>query len=180
MSEDIKSKKRTTIDMSNKQFEKLLTVCLLFGIIIVGAFVIYYILTPEEGFVEFAVLHQDSNTGEWEAENYQVNATVGQEVNFSIEVVNYLKRDFTFRIKILKGDNNTDNRLHSPDSGAILNFTTNNITLSHGQLWNSGKLNITFYDIGENHMIIMELWQILAVNEEAYWDHIWMRLNITA
>ena len=43
-----------------------------------------------------------------------------------------------------------------------------------------GNLNITFSDIGENHMIIMELWQILAVNEEAYWDHIWMRLNITA
>ena len=180
MSEDIKSKKKSTLNNSNKQFEKLLTVCLLFGIIVVGIFVIYYILTPEEGFVMFGYLHQDPSTGEWEAENYQVNASVGQEINFSIEVVNYLKRDFTFRVKILKGDNNTDNLLHSPDSGAILNFTTTNITLSHGQLWNSGKLNITFYDIGENQMIIMELWQILAVNEEAYWDHIWMRLNITA
>ena len=113
MSEDIKSKKRTTIDMSNKQFEKLLTVCLLFGIIIVGAFVIYYILTPEEGFVEFAVLHQDPNTGEWEAENYLVNTTIGQEVNFSFEVLNFLKRDLTFRVKILTGNGSIiNNKLH--------------------------------------------------------------------
>jgi len=178
MNEEIK-KKKSSLEISNKHFEKLLTVCLLFGIIVVGAFVIYYILTPEEGFVMFGYLHQDPSSGEWEAENYQTNATVGQEINFSIEVVNYIKRDFTFRVKILKGDNDTDNRLHSPSSNAVLNYTTNNITLSHGNTWNSGILNITFYEIGENHMIIMELWQIFDDSTEAYWDHIWMRLNIT-
>lgn len=180
MSEGIKNKKKLALNTSNKQFEKLLTVCLLIGIIVVGAFVIYYLLTPEEGFVMFGYLHQDPSTGEWEAENYEVNTTVGQEINFTIDVHNYLKRDFTFRVKVLKGDNDTNNEKHSPYSGAILNFTTTNITLSHGESWNSGRLNITFYDIGENHMIIMELWQILDENDEAYWDHLWMRLNVTA
>ena len=50
MSDGIKKKKTPTLDLSNKQFEKLLTVCLLIGIIVVGVFVIYYILTPEEKF----------------------------------------------------------------------------------------------------------------------------------
>ena len=180
MSEGVKNKKKSILTESNKQFEKLLAACLLIGIIVVGAFLIYYILTPEEGFVIFGYLHQDPETGEWEVGDYQINASVGKEINFSIEVINYLKRDFTFRVKILTGDNDTDNLKHSPESGSILNQTIGNITLSYGESWNSGRLNITFYDMGENRMIIMELWQILAVNEEAYWDHLWMRVNITA
>jgi len=181
MSEDIKSKKKATIDISNKQFEKLLTVCLLVGIIVVGAFVVYYILTPEEGFVEFAVLHQDPNTGEWEAENYLVNTTIGQEVNFSFEVLNFLKRDLTFRVKVLTGNGSIiNNKLHSPDSGAVLNTTTENYTIPHGQSWNSVKYNITFFEIGENQMIILELWEIIDDNQEKYWTHLWLRVNVTA
>jgi len=180
MSVKPRNRNKSTLDVSYKQFEKLLTVCLLFGIIVVGFFVIYYILTPEEGFVMFGYLQQDPDSGEWEAENYQTNATVGEQINFSIEVVNYMKRDFTFRVKILKGDNDTINQPNSPTTGANLTYTTNNITLVHGNTWNSGLLNVTFSQIGENHMIIMELWQILDDNEESFWDKIWMRLNITA
>ena len=181
MSDGIKNKKKSTLDRSNKQFEKLVTVCLLFGIIVVGVFVIYYILTPEEGFVQLGVLHQDPSTGEWEAENYLVNTTIGLEVNFSFEVLNYLKRDFTFRVKVLTGNGSIiDNRLHSPDSGAVLNFTTDNETIPHEQSWHSDSYNITFYEIGENQMIILELWEIIADNQEKFWISLWLRVNVTA
>ncbi len=180
MSEGIKNNKKASLDVSYKQFEKLLTVSLLIAIIVVGGFIIFYFLTPEEGFVLFGYKQKNPNTGEWEAENYQTNATIGEQINFSVEVINYMKRDFTFRVKILKGDNDTIIQMGSGTTiGVNLTITTDNITLSHGQKWNSGLLNVTFSQIGENHIILMELWQILDEGE-MFWDNLWMRLNITA
>jgi len=179
MSEGIKNKKKSNLEVSNKQFEKLVTVCLFFGIIVVGAFVIFFILTPEEGFLQFGVLHQDPSDGEWKAGNYIENVSIGQAINFSFSVNNSLNRDFTFRVKILTGNGSIiNNSLHSPNSGAFINITIGNITLSHGQSWNSNKLNITFYKIGENQMIILELWEIIADNQEKYWTHLWLRVDV--
>ena len=172
MSEGIKIKKKSILDRSNKQFEKLLTVCLLFGIIVVGVFVIYYILTPEEGFVMFGILNEDQ-----EAENYRTNATIGENVSFFMSVENYLNRDFTFKIKVLKGDNNTV--LNATGGNGVLNFTTSEVTLKHGETWMSDNNSISFWDIGENHIIIFELWEVLLPTDRIY-NILWLRLNITA
>jgi uncharacterized membrane protein len=171
MSDGIKKKKTHTLDLSNKQFEKLLTVCLLIGIIVVGVFVIYYVLTPEEGFVVFGILNEDQ-----EAENYQTNAIVGENISFFMTVENYLGRDFTFKIKVLKGDNNTV--LNATGGNGVLNFTSNEETLIHGEKWISDNSTISFWEVGENRIIIFELWEVLQPSDRIY-DILWLRLNIT-
>ena len=172
MSEGIKKKKKSTLDRSNKQFEKLLTVCLLFGIIVVGVFIIYYIATPEEGFVLFGILNEDQK-----AENYRTDAVVGENISFFMSVENYLDRDFTFKINVLKGDNNTV--LNATGGNGVLNFTTSEVTLKHGETWMSDNSSISFWEVGENHIIIFELWEVSLPSDKIY-TILWLRLNITA
>ncbi|MFX0103956.1 MAG: DUF1616 domain-containing protein [Candidatus Hodarchaeota archaeon] len=172
MNETSKKNEKHNLKNSNKHFEILLKISLIIGIIVISGFIIYYLLTPEPGFVTFGILNENQ-----EAENYQKNAAVNETIFFYITVENYLNRDFTFKVEILKGNNNT--LLSSRGSeNATSYYNTSQYTLSHNDYWFSERLNISFSEAGANQIIIAELWQIKNEIEEFY-NILWLRLNIT-
>ncbi|TFF97225.1 MAG: DUF1616 domain-containing protein [Promethearchaeota archaeon] len=155
-----------------KHLSKVVTICLIAGIIIVSGFIIYYIFTPEPPYHEFFILN-----GEKKAENYPTNATVGEEIYFYVGIRNYLEKDLTFNISIYKGDNETD-LTEWGNLNAEMNITTTNITIKNGEEWVSPKLNITFYEPGKR-IIIAELYEVKA-SENKFLNIVYIRLNITA
>lgn len=92
-------------------------------------------------------------------------------------VDNYLNKEFTFRIKIKKGDCNTV--LSSIGSNGTLDSIIGNSTLKNNENWISEKLNVSFSEVGANQIIITELWKITNDVEEKFYNILWLRLNIT-
>ncbi|MFX1500885.1 MAG: DUF1616 domain-containing protein [Promethearchaeota archaeon] len=171
MNEINKRSGKTDLRDSNKIFERLLKICLIIGIIIVSGFIIYYILTPEPGYVTFGILNEDQ-----EAEGYPTEASINETITFYLSVGNHLKREFEFRFKILKGNNDTV--IGSFPSNGSLYLTMGNFTLEDNTERIFGGYNISFSDVGENQIIIAELWQIKNEVEDFY-NVIYLRLNIT-
>ena len=170
-----KNNKKLNLELSNKHFQKIVTTSLLIGIIITSGFIIYYFLIPKEGSISIGLLNENMV-----ADDFPENLTIGENITFYISVVNNLKRDAEFKIYVLKGDNKTNNIYHYNDSGADLNYTISNIVIENGKEWLSDPQNISFYELGDNHMVIVELWEIFSDNTEKFWIHDWFRLNITA
>ncbi|UCD01272.1 MAG: DUF1616 domain-containing protein [Promethearchaeota archaeon] len=164
--------RKKILKTSKKQFDTLLKICLIIGIIIVSGFIIYYVLTPEPGYVAFMILNENQK-----AEKYPTEAAINESISFYLTVGNYLNRDFTFQIQIKKGNNNTILSSSIPSNGT-LDFTIGNITLNHNVDWISQKLNVSFSEVGQNQIIIAELWQIRNEVEEFY-NNVFLRLNIT-
>ena len=162
---------RNRDDNTKYQFEKLVKISLLIGICVVSGFIIYYVLTPEPGYVYFGVLKD----GE-ELENYTIQSKVSEPINFSVIVGNYMKRDYQFRVKILKGDNNTI--LYPGPSNGTLFYTFENKTLTHESVWVSNVISVNFTQPGSNQLIIVELWEIKS-ETDYFFNILWLRLNIT-
>ena len=158
---------------NRKQFEKVVITSIIIGIIILTGFIIYYLLTPEPGFVVFGLLNDQKK-----AENYPTEAKVGDNVSFYVSVENYLNKDFTFRVEILKGDNNTILSSTEPAKNAISYYNTTYITLKHSETWISEMLNVTFMLLGSNQTIIAELWQKINSYTEKFYSNLFLRLNI--
>ena len=175
MHEHIKKDKKMLKNLSNKEFERILTVCLLIGIITLFSFIIYYIATPEEGYVMFSYLNEDQEMG-----NYPTNATVDENITLHLVVGNYLTSDFQFCVKYGSCSNTT---LISPTDSGSSNATLNNWTasmlLKPNQIWESGQINVSFTEVGDYQLIIFELWQILP-DSIKFWTYNFIRLNITA
>ena len=163
---------KNNLRKSYKQFEILLKISLIIGIVIVSGFIIYYILTPEPGYITFGILNEDRG-----AEDYPTEASVNETISFYLTVGNYLNQDLTFQIQIKKGNNNTVRSSSSPSNGT-LDFTRGNFTLNPNGNWISVKLNVSFSELGEHQIIIAELWQIKS-NIEEYYEQLWLQLNIT-
>ncbi len=174
MSDQSKKDKKDTNRQSKKQFDLLLKVCLIIGILVISGFIIYYIITPEPGYVTLGILNSEKK-----AENYPTNATVGQNISFYVSVENQMKRDFSFRIEILKGDNKTVVS-SSGSINATSYFNTSKITLLNNQFWMSEMWNISFSQPGVNQRIIVELWESKNSGIEKYFDNLYLWLNITS
>lgn len=166
--------KKNDIKKSYQEFNKILTILLIIGIIIISGFIIYAILTPEPGYITYGLLNSDKK-----AENYPTNATVGENVTFYVSVGNYLNRDFSFRIEILKGDNETVLKpTGSVNATSYLNSSI--ILLPHGNSWISGAFNVSFSQPGYNQTIIAEIWETNIGPNDKYWEMAYMRLNVTS
>lgn len=172
MNEILKKNGEKDLKISNKHFEKLLKICLIIGILVVSGFIVFFILTPEPGFVRFGILNENQ-----EAQSFPTEATVNETISFYLTVDNFLNRDFKFQIKIKKGNSYTIKSLTAPSNGT-LDFSLGNFTLSHNGNWISEKLNVSFSEVGESQIIIAELWQIINEIEE-YNNVLWLQLNIT-
>jgi uncharacterized membrane protein len=159
------------LKISNKKFENLLKICLILGIIIVSGFVVYFILTPEPGYITFGFLNENQEAG-----SYPTEASVNETISFYLTVENHLDRNFSFEFLIKKGDNDT--ALSSNGSNGTLYLTIGNFTIKPKEYQTYGKYNISFSEIGEDHIIIAELWQIKYEIEEFY-SILYIRLNIT-
>ena len=172
MNELTKKKEVNNLKESNKQFGLLLKISLIIGILIVSGFIIYYVLNPEPGYVSFGILNEEEK-----AENYPTSATLNETIFFYAYVGNYLNRDFSFQVKIKQGNNQTLLSSREQSNGTLV-YTIGTFTLSHNEDWTSLLLNVSFSELGENQIIIVELWQIKN-NIEEYFNNAWMRLNIT-
>lgn len=157
---------------NRKQFEKIVIASLVIGIVIVTGFIIYYLLTPEPGFVVFGLLNSEGK-----AENYPTEANVTDPIFFYVSVENYLNRDFTFKVEILTGDDNTT--LSSTGyENATSYYNTTQTTKKHSEIWISDKLNVSFLNPGSNQIIIAVLWEIIDNSTEKFYNILWLRLNI--
>lgn len=159
-------------DNGFKHLSKVVTVCLIAGIIIVSGFIIYYILTPEPPYHEFFILN-----AERKGENYPTEASIGENITFYVGVENHLEKDLTFNVKIFKGNESTD-LTKQEDINADLNQTIGNHSIKNGEEWVSSALNISFYEPG-NRTIIAQLYEVQGI-EEKYLNIVYIRLNITA
>ncbi|MFW9900075.1 MAG: hypothetical protein ACFFDY_02165 [Candidatus Thorarchaeota archaeon] len=172
MNEITKKKEKNDTKISNKHFEMVVKISLIIGIIIVSSFIVYYLLNPEPGYVTFGILNENQK-----AENYQTEAPINETISFYLTVGNYLDREFMFRFKIKKGNNNTV--LSSTGSNGTLYKTIGNFTLNPKEFRIYGEYNISFSEEGQNQIIIAELWQIKHEIEELFIIH-YLRLNITS
>ncbi|MFX0002709.1 MAG: hypothetical protein ACFE9C_12150 [Candidatus Hodarchaeota archaeon] len=162
---------RENIKGNDNHFDRLLKISLILGIIVVSGFVIYYILTPEPGFITYSILNENQEAG-----NYQTEASVNETISFFLTVGNGLNREFIFGFKIKKGNNNTN--LSSNGSNGTLYQTIGNFSLSLNEVQIYGEYNISFTDVGDNQIIIAELWQIKHEIEE-YFNIMYLWVNIT-
>ncbi|MHA1932435.1 MAG: DUF1616 domain-containing protein [Promethearchaeota archaeon] len=172
MSNQNNEDKIESIRQSKKQFDILLKVCLIIGIIVASGFVIFLVVTPEPGYITFGILNENQ-----EAENYSTDATINESISFYLTVENRLINEFSFSIKIKKGTNTT--LLSSAGSNGTLEFMIND-TIGYTNQWISNKLNVSFSQPGANQIIIAELWQIGNSELEKFFDILWLRINITS
>ncbi len=170
---NIKEGKKEVLN-SYKEFDKILKILLIIGIMIVSGFIIYAVLTPKPGYWYLGILNSDKK-----AENYPTNAAVDENITFYISVGNYLNRDFSFHIEILKGNNDTVLG-PSPSLNATSFVNSSTITLPHRVVWISSAFNVSFSQVGTNQIIIAELWEIPSVGIRRFYDVVYLRLNITS
>ncbi|MFX0006493.1 MAG: hypothetical protein ACFFA7_06545 [Promethearchaeota archaeon] len=156
----------------NNHFEKLLKLCLIFGIIVVSGFVIYFILTPEPGFIAYSILNENQEAG-----NYPTKAVANETISFYLNVENHLNREFMFGFKIKKGNEDTLLSSNNPSNGTLYQ-TIGNFSLNPNEFHIYGEYNISFSEVGEDQIIIAELWQIKHEIESFFIVH-YLHLNIT-
>lgn len=166
---------------NNKIFGSALTLCLIIGIATVFGFTLYYLNTPEEGFLTFAVLNEEQELG-----NYPTNATQGDNITFYLFVDNNLNYNLKFRIKYGPCSNTTwIDPSPSGCSNSSLSLVTENITIASGKTWGPTPVNVTFQESGNYQMVIFELWKIFPDDHEEFLfvkDGYFLKilLNITA
>jgi len=174
MSKLINPNENNSIKKHYQGFDKVLAVLLIIGIIAISGVIIYSMFTPEPGYITLGLLNSDKK-----AENYPTNATKGENVTFYVSVGNYLNRDFSFRIEILTGNNETE--IGSSGSSNAISFMNSSTTiLSHGENWISNEFNVSFSLSGYNQIVIAELWETNTGLNDKYWEIVTMHLNITS
>ena len=170
-----KEQEKKELEFENKQFQKILKISLLMGIVIVSGFITYYIwyynVSQEEDYVGFGILNHRQ-----EAEDYITVAYVNQSIDFYVTVENELKREFTFRVKVYRGNEATELSSDGAQNAEYL-FGTDKETLRPHEDWESDKLTVSFPQAGDNQAIIVQLFEYTDSDREFY-DILWLRLKI--
>jgi uncharacterized membrane protein len=162
------------LDRNYKEFDKLLKLLLIIGIIVISGFIAYAIFTPRLGYITTGLLNSEKK-----AENYPTTTTMGENVTFYVSVANYLNRDFSFRLEILRGDNNTIfGPAPSVNAYSYVNLST--IILLHGENWISNSLNVSFSQPGNGQTIIVEIWEMDGETNKKFWEILTLHLNVTS
>ena len=99
MSTEVKKKSAEARDDSKgfKHLGKLLTVCLIAGIVIITGFIIYYLYTPESPYHTYTILNEDKRM-----ELYPTNASKGKIFRFMWDWVIILRKIFSLQFAFLK------------------------------------------------------------------------------
>jgi uncharacterized membrane protein len=168
-----RTKRTIELEKNYKDFNKILKYLLLVGIIAVSGFLIYYILTPEPGNIDFGILNSDKKAG-----NFPKIIEVDENVSFYLTVDNYLNREFSFRIEILKSNGSKISHPSDPlTSQSVLN--TSIIALENRGGWISNLFNISFNTPGDDQNIIAELWEIKVGLPSTFFASLYLRFNVT-
>ena len=175
LSKKSKIERKDELEQQFKQFQKILKVLLLFGIIIVSGFIIYYVwyfnFSQEEDYVGFGVLNRRK-----EAEDYPTVAYTNQSVEFYVTVENQLSRDFNFKIRVYRGDSQTILSSDGSENAHYL-YSTDKERLKPREDWMSDKLSVTFTVNGTNQQIIVELWEY-SIDKRDFYDILWLRIDV--
>ena len=174
MNNTIKPTNRKEDISSRLEFDKLLKILLIIGIVVISGFILYYVLKPAPGFISFGVLNS-----EMKLDDYPTELSEGENASFYVFVENHLNREFTFRLEILTGDNETIKSSTGGSVNAISYLNITNVKINHGVRWISDMLNVSFSVPGVNNSIIMELWEIKLDLNEVFWEILWLNLNVT-
>jgi uncharacterized membrane protein len=168
----MKSKEPEEANLKSKlDFQKFITLLLIFGLIIVSSFIIYNIIKPKSGYITFGILNSEKSA------QFQKECLVGENVSLYVFIGNHLNQELNFRLEILKGDNNTYLALNQPTNGSsLLNITSH---ILNGLDWISNLINVSFTEQGTNKLIIAELWLIKADSTEYFYNSLYQRLNVT-
>ncbi len=161
------------VEKNKKAFGKIVRISLILGIIAVSGVIVYYLLNPEPGYIDFGILNSNKK-----AEDYPTEVAANESVDFYVTVGNYLNREFKFCVKVLKGDNETEIK-DSGSEGAHLNFTTKEKTLKSGENWMSEELSFSFEKAGQGQVLIVELWEITK-DEKEFYNILYLRLEVTS
>ena len=173
MSSKERAKRTIELEKSYKDFNKILKYLLLIGIIGVSGFLIYYILTPEPGYVDFGILNSDEEAG-----NFPEIIETDENVSFYLTVNNYLNREFSFLIEILKSNGSKISHPSDPlTSQSVLN--TSIIYLGNRGGWISDLFNISFNTPGDDQNVIAELWEIKVGFPRSFFASLYLRFNVT-
>ncbi len=172
MNSKVTRKEKSEVELATIQFQRLLRFSLICGIVIVSGFIVYYILVPEEGYIGFGILNDDER-----AEDYPTTTKVNQSIGFYVTVDNELDHDFTFKLIILLGDEDTK---LSPEGSKYANktSTTDKETLKPSEHWMSDKLYVLFPYNGTDQILIVELWKYNEDNSREFWDILWLRIDV--
>ena len=174
MSKMDNTKNLNSLKKNYNEFDKILKLLLIIGIVVISGFIVSAIFTPKPGYWHLGILNSDKK-----AENYPSTVAVDENITFYISVGNYLNRDFSFHIEILKGDN--DSVLSSSPTLNATSFVNSSIiTLPHRAEWISSAFNVSFSQPGNNQSAIAELWEISTVGVRRFYDVVYMRLNVTS
>jgi uncharacterized membrane protein len=158
-----------------KYFDKLLRIFLIIGIIIISSFIVFNLNNLEPGYTTFGILNSQKKAGD-----YPKSINVSENVTFYITIGNYLQRDFTFQIEILKGDNDTILSSTEPSVNSKSYLNVSIFRLLNNQNWISEELNVSFASIGTNRIIIVELWEVNNdLFREKFTNALWLKLNVT-
>ena len=168
------TKDSNILNQNYKEFGKILKLLLIIGIVVISGFITYSIFTPRPGYITIGLLNTDKK-----AENYPTMATTGENVTFYVSVANYLNRDFSFRLELLRGDNNTIiGSTPSVNSYSYANLST--VNLPHGENWISSPINVSFSQPGHNQSIIIEIWEMYGEAIVKFWEVVYARLNVSS
>ncbi|MFW9950318.1 MAG: DUF1616 domain-containing protein [Candidatus Thorarchaeota archaeon] len=174
MSSKLHAKNHPELRNHYNQFDRLLRLLLIIGIIVISGFLIYYLMTPKPGYVSFGILNSEKEAG-----NYPVSVQIGSNVSFYLTVDNYLDRSFSFRVELLKSNETEISRPSSPlYTLSILN--TSIVVLESQRGWISDQFNVSFSEVGENRSIIAELWEVSGEVPDTFFTSLYLRLNVTA
>lgn len=158
-----------------QNLERLTRVILISSIIIVSGFIAFNIFKPEEEFVQFSLLNDQFEMG-----NYQTQIQVGHNVTIYFQVQHFYRDNTEYMVKIYQGDqNSTINPSTGVHNATLIQNYTN--TLKLNETWLSEPVQVQFNGVGFNQSILLELWQ---KNDNNNWEFLptyilTHRLNVT-
>lgn len=148
-------KKSENIHLPDLSLEKITRIVLIIGILSVSGAIIYTLTLPEEEDILFFLLNEEQML-----RDYPTNSSIGNPVTIHLYVQNMMKDAKEFQINIFRGKNST---FIDPDISVFSNpnathLLNQNISLKHAEEWISDPITVIFPELGENQLIICELW----------------------
>jgi uncharacterized membrane protein len=141
---------------SSSNLETITRIVLVFGIIFILGGIIYQTTRPEETDLLFFLLNENQ-----EMRNYPTNTTLENPVGFHIYLENQLNNpyDFAVRVYVCENSYNIDTLTTVYNTSGAHYIENQTIQLNDKQQWISDQFEISFNEVGENQIIIVELWQ---------------------
>ena len=172
------SKESETEELSKTELRKMIRGLLLIGIVAVAGAMVYSATRPEEEDVLFFILNDQQDL-----KDYPTNASVDKTVTVYGFVENHLGKSAEFTVQVYQSSGDVVIHVNTSVAGHtnitdIKNFTK---TLENEEEWLTDQIDVSFPAIGENQLIILELWQKMD-GEWAFMPNylLFIRLNITA